>query len=252
MKEQERQRIIRQKLVRMEQTAGGHDASVIPTGFPALDAALGIGGFPRGRIVELFGPASSGKTTLALQVIAHAMEDGASAAWIDAEHVFDAAQAARLGVAVERMPLARPDTAEQALEMARRLAASGALDLLVIDSAAALVPRLELETGLGDSGPGLHSRVLASGLRRLAGAAARSGSVALILNQTRARGGAGVGGGEASAGGPPLKLYAAVRIELDAARGSQVRFHILKNKAAEAFMEGKLRWENGWRFAESP
>jgi recombination protein RecA len=250
MTERERQRIIRQKLVRMEQTGDRQAAPVIPTGFTALDAALDVGGLPRGRIVEFFGPSSSGKSTLALQIAAHLIEEGA-AAWIDAEHVFDAAQAARLGVSVERLPLARPDTAEQALEMARRLAESGALDLLVIDSAAALVPQLELETGLGDSGPGLHSRVLASGLRRLAAAAARTGTVVLVLNQTRTRGGA-AGDGEVSAGGPPLKLYASVRIELDAARGNLVRFRILKNKAGQAFREGNLRWENGWKFAESP
>jgi recombination protein RecA len=251
MTEQERQRIIRQKLVRMEQAAGKL-APAFPTGFPVLDHALGVGGFPRGRIVEIFGPSSSGKTTLALQAIAHGMESGAAAAWIDAEHVFDAARAARLGVAVERLPLARPDTAEQALEMARRLAESGALDLLVIDSAAALLPRLELETGLGDSGPGLHSRVLASGLRRLATAAARTGTVVLVLNQTRSRTGVAAGDTEASAGGPPLKLYAGVRIELEAARANHVRFRILKNKAGKAFTEGNLRWESGWRFAESP
>lgn len=250
MTERERQRIIRQKLVRLGQFAAGRAAPVIPTGFPALDDALGTGGLPRGRIVEIFGPASSGKSTLASQILAHAMEAGASAAWIDAEHVFDPAQAARLGVPVERLLLARPDSAEQALEMARRLVESGALDLLAIDSAAALAPRLELEIALGEGGAGLHSRVLASGLRKLASAVARWGAVALVLNQTRARAEAGPGEGEVSAGGPPLKLYAAVRIALDAARASEVRFRLLKNKAGEPFREGRLRWENGWRFTE--
>jgi recombination protein RecA len=251
MEEQDRQRIIRQKLVRMEQSAGRRAGPSISTGFVALDQALGIGGLPRGSIVEIYGPSSSGKSTLAMQIVAHAMDEEASAAWIDAEHVFDPAQAERLGIAVERMPLARPDSAEQALEIARQLVSSGALDLLVIDSAAALVPRLELETGLGEAGHGLHSRVLASGLRRLSVAVMRSDAVALVINQTRSRTGAS-SDEESSAGGPPLKLHAAVRIALDAARGNQVPFRILKNKASSAFTEGKLRWENGWKFAESP
>src|SRR5579863_5720164 len=149
MQEQDRQRIIRQKLVRLEPSAGRRAGPAIPTGLTALDTALGTGGLPRGCIVEIFGPSSSGKSTLALQIAAHAMAAGGGAAWIDAEHVFDPAQAAQLGIAVERLPLVRPDSAEQALEIARRLVSSGALDLLVIDSAAALVPHLELELGLG-------------------------------------------------------------------------------------------------------
>jgi recombination protein RecA len=185
MTEQERQRIIRQKLVRLEKPPVPFGAFHIATGLAALDAALG-GGFPRGRIVEIFGAESTGKTTLALQAAAHAIEAGSAAAWIDAEHVFDPTQAARLGVPVERLLLAQPDSAEQALEMARRLLESHALDLLVIDSAAALVPSVERETGLGEGSHTLHSRVLASGLRKLSAIAARSGAVVLALNQTRA------------------------------------------------------------------
>jgi recombination protein RecA len=251
MEERERQRIIRQKLVDTEQSASRRNRTVLSTGFAALDAALGVGGLPRGSIVEIFGPASSGKTTLALQFVARAMQAGAAAAWIDAEHVFDPPQAQQLGVPLERLPLARPDSAEQALEIARQLVSSAGLDLLVIDSAAALVPSLELETGLGESGPSLHSRVLGSGLRRLAAAAARSDALVLVLNQTRS-GRPGSDSGEISAGGPPLKLYASVRISLDAARGGSVPFRILKNKAAGAFRTGTLRWENSGRFAESP
>jgi recombination protein RecA len=250
MKEEDRQRIIRQKLVRMEES-GNRPARTITTGFPSLDRALGGSGLSRGTIVEIFGPASSGKTTLALQIVSHAMAKGGSAAWIDAEHVFDPAQALRLGVPVERVPIARPDSAEQALEIARQLAGSGVLDLLVIDSAAALVPQLELETGLGENSPGLQSRVLASGLRRLAATAARAGTVILVLNQTRGRAGAPADD-EVSAGGPPLKLYAAVRIVLDPAHGNRVRFRMLKNKGGAAFVEGKLRWEGGSKFAECP
>ena len=248
MKEQDRQRIIRQKLVRMEQQRLPL-AGPIPTGFRALDDVLGTGGLPRGVIVEIFGPASSGKSTLALQIADHAFSTGASAAWIDAEHVFDPAQASRLGIPIDRLPVVRPDFAEQALAMALRLIDSGALDLLVIDSAAALVPRLELETGIGESGPGLQSRVLASGLRKIAAAARRAGSAIVVLNQTRA--GASPDG-EVSSGGPPLKLYAAIRIALEPAHGSRVRFRILKNKAGTAFREGVLEWESGWRFSKSP
>lgn len=246
MKEQDRQRIIRQKLVRMER-AGARAAEPLSTGFTVLDQALGIGGLPRGEIIEIFGPASSGKSTLAQMIVAHNMDGGASAAWLDAEHVFDPAQAARLGIPVERLVLARPDSAEQALEIARRLVESAALDLLVIDSAAALVPQLERATGIGESSQGLHTRVLASGLRRLSAAAARAGAVVLVLNQSR-----GWEEGETSAGGPPLKLYASVRIVLDAASAHQVRFRILKNKSGEAYTEGTLRWKSGWMLTESP
>ena len=250
MKEEDRQRIIRQKLVGMEQTAGRRGGVPIPTGFSELDTALG-GGLPRGSIVEIFGPASSGKSTLALQIAHRTMEAGGAAAWIDAEHVFDPAQASRLGSALERMPIARPDSAEQAIEIARTLVSSGGLDLLAIDSAAALAPRLELETGIGEGGAGLQSRVLAWGLRKLASAASRADAVVLVLNQTRARGETPADG-ETSAGGAPLKLYAAVRIALNAPRGRTVRFRILKNKAGAAFQEGKLHWESGWKFTESP
>ena len=243
MKEQDRQRIIRQKLVRMER-AGARGAEPLSTGFAVLDQALEIGGLPRGRIVEIFGPASSGKSTLAEMIVAHNMEGGAAAAWLDAEHVFDPAQAAQLGIPVERLVLARPDSAEQALEIARRLVESAALDLVVIDSAAALVPRLERATGMGEAGEGLHTRVLASGLRKLSAAAARSGAIVLVLNQTR-------GEDERSAGGPPLKLYASVRIVLEASSARQVRFRILKNKSGAAYREGTLRWKSGWMLTES-
>jgi recombination protein RecA len=181
MKEDERQRAIREKLVRT-QPAG---SAALSTGFARLDEATG--GLPRGGIVELFGAPDCGKTTLALQIAAHTQRGGWTAAWIDAEHCFDAAYAKRLGVVLDRLPVAQPDSAEEALEMLRRLAASGAVDLLVVDSAAALVPQLELAAGIGASGGGLHGRVLASGLRRLAPAIRRSGTAALFLNHTRGR-----------------------------------------------------------------
>ncbi|MGB7720911.1 MAG: DNA recombination/repair protein RecA [Bryobacteraceae bacterium] len=254
-KEQDRQRTIRLKLSQMgsapARRAGYPAGAALSTGFAALDAALGMGGLPRGCLVELFGP-SCGKTTLALQVAAHLQKQGSTVAWIDSDHAFDALYAVKLGVAIERLPVVEPETAEEALEIARRLAISGAVDLLVVDSAAALVPSLELETGIGASGPGLHSRVLASGLRRLATAVARGGASVLFLNQTRGRPEPSGGEAETTAGGPPLKLYAAVRIALGPAGERRVRFRVLKNKVATAFAEGDLRWKAGLGFAESP
>ena len=252
MKEQDRQRAIRLRLARMEAGAGRSGNTAIPTGFAALDSALGAGGLPRGRITELFGPSSSGKTTLLLQTIAHVQSQGLTAAWIDADRSFDPAYAALLGVALDRLPVAQPDAAEQALEIARQLADSGAVDLLVVDSAAALVPRLELETGIGQTAQGLHSRVLASGLRKLASALAKTGTAVVFLNQTRSRPEASGGESETSAGGPPLKLYAAVRIALFAAGGRQIGFRVLKNKVSEGPPEGRLEWRQGTGFAKSP
>ena len=157
--------------------------AVLPTGFASLDSALGVGGLPRGRITEIFGPPSCGKTALALQIVVHVQRSGGAAAWIDADHSFSPAFAAQLGADVSRMPVAMPDSAEQAGEIARRFLASGALDLVVIDSAAAMLP--EVETGTLMTPSGLQSRVLGSELRKLAGAAARSGASVLFLNQTR-------------------------------------------------------------------
>src|SRR5215469_6247247 len=167
MKDQERQRSIQQKLAGMDGLSRLRNPEPLRTGFAALDAALGTGGLPRGGIVEIFGVASCGKTAFALQVIAHTQRGGARAAWIDAEHVFDAGFAAQLGVDLERLPVAQPSTAEEALEMARLFAASAAVDLIVLDSAAALVPELEMKAGLGRATAGLQTRLLASELRRL-------------------------------------------------------------------------------------
>ena len=222
----------------------------LPTGFPSLDAALGTGGFARGVITEIFGPASSGKTALVLQIIAHGQRAGTTAAWIDAEHAFDAAFAAHLGVDVARMPVTSPNSAEEALEMARRFAASGAVDLIAIDSAAALVPRLELETGLGTSGAGMQSRVLGSELRRLAQVAARAATAIVLLNQIRFRP-ATPGEGETSSGGPSIKLHAAVRLALSAS-GRRVRVRIVKNKLAAPYSEAHLEWRRERGFVEAP
>lgn len=247
MKEEDRQRAIRLRLARMRSKPAD---AVIATGFPALDTALGVGGFPRGRIVELFGPSSSGKTTLLLQLIARLQRNRAAAGWIDAEHSFDPAYAALLGVAIESLPVAEPDTAEQALEIVRQLAVSGAVDLLVVDSAAALVPKLELDYGIGESGAGLHGRVLASELRKLSVTVARTATSLVFLNQTRSRDSAGEA--ETSAGGAALKLYSAVRIALGPITPKGIRFRIVKNKTAAAFGEGELVWRHGSGFVESP
>ena len=243
-----RQRVIREKLARSEPSR----QLTLPTCFRVLDAATG--GLPRGGIVELFGGAATGKTTLALQITAHVQAAGGSVVWIDAEHCLDATYAIRLGVTMDRLPVAQPDSAEEALEVLRRLAESAAVDLLVVDSAAALVPQIELEAGIGTSGAGLHSRVLASGLRRLAAAIRRSGAVALFLNQTRARGTSDDDDSETAAGGPSLKLFAAMRIALRGTpqrRGSVV-LKVLKNKAGGPPAECELEWKDDVGFTEGP
>jgi recombination protein RecA len=248
MNESYRQRVIREKLARSESMR----PAALPTGFGSLDAATG--GLPRGGIVELFGAAGSGKTTLALQIAANVQAAGGAAVWVDAEHCFDAAYAMRLGVAIDRLPVAQPVSAEEALEVLRRLAESAAVDLLVVDSAAALVPQVELETGIGATGAGMHSRVLASGLRRLATAMRRSGSVALFLNQTRARMAGDGEESETAAGGPPLKLFAAMRIAVRGSpqRGRSIALRVVKNKAAGAPAECELVWKNEGGLTEGP
>ena len=249
-KEEERQRAIVLRLARM-QTPTGEAAAFFRSGFRALDEALG-GGFPRGHMVELFGPSGCGKTTLAIQCVAHAQKSRLTAAWIDAEHTFDPGYAARLGVEVEHMPFAHPASAEQGLEIARTLANSSAVDLIVVDSAAALVPRLELEAGIGSDAPGLHSRVLASGLLKLSHSLVRSGACAVFLNQMRNRPGASAGEGETSAGGVPLKLFAAVRIALIPSAGARLVLRVRKNKVAESMPERTLDRRRDTGFAESP
>lgn len=246
MTEGERQRAIRVKLARSE----GRLTAFVPTGFGALDRAL-AGGLPRGRITEIFGGPSSGKTTLALDIVAHAQADGLSAAWIDVERAFDPAYAVRRGVILERLPVARPDTAEESLEIARQLAGSCGIDLLALDSAAALAPALELEIGLGDASLGLQSRILASGFRRLAFAAARTETAILVLNQVRSRGSPSEA--ETTAGGPGLKLHAAVRISLEPAGGAaNARFRVLKSRMAAAFSGGELRLDPGDGYSKTP
>jgi recombination protein RecA len=248
--EGERQRAILLRLARMKTPSGAPEA-FFPSGFMAFDAVLGSG-FPRGHMVELFGPSGCGKTTLAIQCVAHVQENGLTAAWIDADHTFDPGYATRLGVDMERVPFAQPASAEQGLEIARQLAGSGAVDLVVVDSAAALVPRLELEAGIGNDAPGLHSRVLASGLRKLRQALGRSGACVVFLNQMRNRPEASSGEGETTAGGAPLKLFAAVRIAMIPSAGARMVLRVRKNKVAESMAEGALERRREVGFVESP
>jgi recombination protein RecA len=250
MKEADRQHAILHKLARLGDARPGA-ARAIPTGFTALDEATGGSGLPRGRMVEIFGPAGCGKTTLAIQIAGHLQRSGMTAAWIDADHTFDPAWAARIGADVERMPVAQPQSAEQALDMVRTLAASLAVDLVVVDSAAALVPGLEMTLGVG-SAPGLHSRVMASGLRKLSHALPRSCACVLFLNQARNRLEPAGGGGVTSAGGPPLKLYAALRVMLAPLAGGRVALRVLKNQIAAGAVGRELEWQTGRGFTESP
>jgi recombination protein RecA len=243
----DRGRAIRQRLASMPQRP---PRPSISTGFACLDRALGVGGWPRGEIVELFGPSSVGKTSLLLQSIAHAQSQGRAAAWIDADRSFDAGYAAGLGVLLDRLPVAQPQSAEEAIGVAVHLALSGALDLIALDSAAALVPELELSAGIGETGAGLAGRVLSSGLRRLSTALRRSDACVIFLNQSRARRDSAGQEVETSAGGSALKLYSGVRISF-AASGRRVRFRVLKNKAAEAFGQGELQWKPGAGFMEA-
>jgi recombination protein RecA len=247
MSELHRQRKIRERLARLSSPV----RSFLGTGFAALDGALG-GGLPRGAIVELFGSAGCGKTTLALQILASVQRQGLAGAWIDAEHSFDPTLAASLGCATENLPLLQPQSAEQALEIACKLVGSQGLDLLVVDSAAALVPELELRAAIGEAGQGLQGRVLASGLRRLAAAAARTATCILFVNQMRTRRDRSGEDVETSAGGAALKLHAAARIAINPVTRGRIRVRLLKNKAASAFGEAEMTWRPGTGFVESP
>ena len=220
------------------------NVSAIPTGALSLDLALGIGGVPRGRIVEIYGPESSGKTTLALHVVAEAQRNGGIAAFIDAEHALDPLYAKALGVDVDELLISQPDTGEQALEITDMLIRSGALDVVVIDSVAALVPRAELEGDMGDTHMGLQARLMSQALRKLAGTINRSETTAVFINQLREKIGVMFGSPETTPGGRALKFYASVRIDIrriEAIKkgtdnvGNRVRAKIVKNKVAPPF-----------------
>ncbi|MCL1594042.1 MAG: recombinase RecA [Actinomycetia bacterium] len=216
----------------------------IPTGALALDLALGIGGVPRGRVVEIFGPESSGKTTLALHILAEAQRNGGTAAFIDAEHALDPIYARAIGVDIDELLISQPDTGEQALEIADMLIRSGALDVVVIDSVAALVPRAELEGDMGDTHMGLQARLMSQALRKLAGTINRSDTTAIFINQLREKIGVMFGSPETTPGGRALKFYSSVRIDIrriEAIKvgteniGNRVRTKIVKNKVAPPF-----------------
>ncbi len=221
----------------------------IPTGSVALDRALGIGGLPRGRIVEIYGPEASGKTTLALHAVAEAQKMGGEAAYVDVEHALDPVYAKALGVNVDELLVSQPDTAEQALEIAEALIRSGAVDILVIDSVAALVPRAEIEGEMGDNQVGLQARLMSKAMRKLAGVVSKSNCLAIFINQLRMKIGVVYGNPEVTAGGNALKYYASVRLDVRRTEtlkaggspiGSHTRVRVVKNKVAPPFKEAEF------------
>src|SRR5215471_15847572 len=201
-------------IMRLGQGGVMDEIATIPTGAMSLDVALGIGGIPRGRVTEIYGPESSGKTTLALHIIAEAQRGGGTAAFIDAEHALDPVYAKKLGVNTDELLISQPDTGEQALEIAETLVRSNAVDVIVIDSVAALVPRAELDGDMGDSLPGLQARLMSQALRKLTAAIARSGCVVIFINQIREKIGVMFGNPETTTGGRALKFYASVRLDI--------------------------------------
>jgi recombination protein RecA len=258
--EKERRRVIDLALVQMEKQFGkgavlrlgsGNvvPVEVIPSGSISLDAALGVGGFPKGRVVEVFGPESSGKTTIALQVIAEAQKAGGTAAFIDAEHALDAAYAKKLGVDVDNLLVSQPDFGEQALEITSALVGSGGIDVAVVDSVAALVPKAELDGEMGDNHVGLQARLMSQALRKLTGTVARNNACLVFINQIREKIGVMFGSPETTTGGRALKFYSSVRLDVrristlkegDKVVGSRTRVKVVKNKVAAPFREAEV------------
>ncbi len=225
------------------------EIEAIPTGALSLDIALGIGGVPRGRIIEIYGPESSGKTTLALHIIAEAQKMGGEVAFIDAEHALDPVYSKKLGVNIDNLIVSQPDTGEQALEITESLVRSGALDVIVVDSVAALVPKAEIDGDMGDSHMGLQARLMSQALRKLAGAINKSKTVLIFINQLREKIGVMFGNPETTTGGRALKFYASVRMDIRKIenikqdgefKGSRVRVKIVKNKVAPPFREAEF------------
>ena len=229
--------------------AGAMEIDVISTGSIGLDIAVGIGGLPRGRIIEVYGPESSGKTTVALHTIAEAQKNGGIAAFIDAEHALDPVYAKALGVDIDNLIISQPDTGEQALEIAEALIRSGAIDIIVVDSVAALVPRAEIEGDMGDSHVGLQARLMSQALRKLTGSIKKSNCVAIFINQLREKVGVMFGNPETTTGGRALKFYSSVRLEVrradtikqgDTVIGSRTRVKVVKNKVAPPFKQAEF------------
>ncbi|MBP9151860.1 MAG: recombinase RecA [Flavobacteriales bacterium] len=235
-------------IMRMGDTAV-EDVEVIPSGSIGLDVALGIGGYPKGRIIEIYGPESSGKTTLAIHAIAEAQKKGGIAAFIDAEHAFDRFYAAKLGVDIDNLLISQPDNGEQALEIAENLIRSGAIDIIVIDSVAALTPRAEIEGEMGDSKMGLQARLMSQALRKLTGTISKTGCVCIFINQLREKIGVMFGNPETTTGGNALKFYASVRLDIrrvgqikagEDVTGNRARVKVVKNKVAPPFRKAEF------------
>ncbi len=236
-------------IMKMGETTSRLAIETIPTGAVALDIALGVGGIPRGRITEIYGPESSGKTTLAQHIIAEAQKRGGVAAFIDAEHAFDPIYAAHCGVNTEELLVSQPDTGEQALEICETLVRSGAIDIVVVDSVAALVPRAEIEGDMGDAHVGLQARLMSQALRKLSGAVSKSNTALVFLNQLRMKIGVMFGNPETTTGGNALKFYASVRMDIrriDSIKngtdvvGSRARVKVVKNKTAPPFRQAEF------------
>ncbi|MCR3922982.1 MAG: recombinase RecA [Firmicutes bacterium] len=236
-------------IMKLGDTAERMNLAVISTGALAIDIALGVGGFPRGRVIEIFGPESSGKTTVALHAIAEAQRMGGFAAFIDAEHALDPNYAKRLGVNTDELLVSQPDTGEQALEIAESLVRSGAIDVLVIDSVAALVPKAEIEGEMGDSHVGLQARLMSQALRKLSGAISKSNTIAIFINQLREKVGVMFGSPEVTPGGRALKFYASVRLDVRRTEtlkqgtesvGNRTRAKVVKNKVAPPFKQAEF------------
>lgn len=236
-------------IMKLGEAAATMNIETVPTGSIALDIALGVGGLPRGRIIEIYGPESSGKTTVALHSVAEVQKLGGQAAFIDVEHALDPAYAQKLGVNIDELLISQPDTGEQALEIAEALVRSGAVEIIVIDSVAALVPKNELEGDMGDSHVGLQARLMSQALRKLAGTISKSKTIAIFINQIREKIGVMFGNPETTTGGRALKFYATVRLEVRRAEaikqgndvvGSRTRIKVVKNKVAPPFKQADV------------
>ncbi len=259
--QEEKKRALQQAVTQIERQFGkgsimrlgteslGESIPVISTGSLGLDAALGVGGVPRGRVVEIFGPEASGKTTLALHIMAEAQKKGGIAAFIDAEHAFDAAYAKNLGVDIDNLLVSQPDTGEQALEIAETLVRSGAVDIVAVDSVAALVPKAEIEGEMGDSHMGLQARLMSQAMRKLSGTISKSKTCMVFINQIRMRIGVMFGNPETTPGGNALKFYSSVRLDIrrissikeaDRILGSRTRVRVVKNKVAPPFKNAEF------------